>query len=182
MQEEMTKSECLFYFIKEDIDELIKDYMNEYFTRLTIKKNITIKIENEKHFSDLKNKEINSFNEKLFGVNANNFKKEIYSIIINLLNDLYENHLIIDNVYKVFLENNLNHIRIINEEKKNVINIYFTKNEMKKEIEISTDGFGKNEYDKEIFYYGMNEKDYTKINKRFVKLELQRLEINQKGD
>ncbi|WP_234284666.1 spore coat protein CotS [Campylobacter sp. TTU-622] len=81
-----------------------------------------------------------------------------------LLKSLYENGFVSDKD-KIFLEKKYQYIRIINKDEKRLINVYFEK-------EPIIDFFQNTEYDKELKYYGINEKDLIIINERLVKEEL----------
>ncbi|ENU2792770.1 hypothetical protein ACE4NI_001661 [Campylobacter jejuni] len=169
MEEEDIKNEYYFLNLKNNIDEFIKDYMSEFFIKLTTKKySRKIKIRNVEHFRRLKQIEKENF--------INNM--DFYSVALNLLNDLYENLIINDKEFKIFFGKEHKHIRIINEERKGLINIYLSEEKKSRNdaIEIATDGFGSDTYNKKILYYGMNEKDYKLINKTFLKTKLKRLE------
>lgn len=56
---------------------------------------------------------------------------------------------------KFFLEKNFQYIRIINEKEKRLINVYFCEKPI-------IDFFQNAEYEKELQYYGINEKDFIK--------------------
>ncbi|ECO3663978.1 spore coat protein CotS [Campylobacter coli] len=56
---------------------------------------------------------------------------------------------------KIFLEKNCQYIRIINEKEKKLINVYFCEKPI-------IDFFQNAEYEKELQYYGINEKDFIK--------------------
>lgn len=70
-----------------------------------------------------------------------------------LIKYLYENAIIGEND-KIFLEKNFQYIRVINE-KKRLINVYFCEKPI-------IDFFQNAEYEKELQYYGINEKDFIK--------------------
>lgn len=65
-----------------------------------------------------------------------------------LIKYLYEND-------KIFLEKNFQYIRVINEKEKRLINVYFCEKPI-------IDFFQNAEYEKELQYYGINEKDFIK--------------------
>ncbi|HFU2808432.1 TPA: spore coat protein CotS [Campylobacter coli] len=71
-----------------------------------------------------------------------------------LIKYLYENAIIGEND-KFFLEKNCQYIRIINEKEKRLINVYFCEKPI-------IDFFQNAEYEKELKYYGINEKDFIK--------------------
>ncbi|EAJ4098402.1 TPA: spore coat protein CotS [Campylobacter coli] len=71
-----------------------------------------------------------------------------------LIKYLYENAIIGEND-KFFLEKNYQYIRIINEKEKRLINVYFYEKPI-------IDFFQNAEYEKELQYYGINEKDFIK--------------------
>lgn len=71
-----------------------------------------------------------------------------------LIKYLYENDIIGEND-KIFLEKNFQYIRVINEKEKRLINVYFCEKPI-------IDFFQNAEYEKELKYYGINEKDFIK--------------------
>ncbi len=71
-----------------------------------------------------------------------------------LIKYLYENDIIGEND-KIFLEKNFHYIRAINEKEKRLINVYFCEKPI-------IDFFQNAEYEKELQYYGINEKDFIK--------------------
>ncbi|EAL0270419.1 spore coat protein CotS [Campylobacter coli] len=71
-----------------------------------------------------------------------------------LIKYLYENNITGEND-KIFLEKNCQYIRIINEKEKKLINVYFCEKPI-------IDFFQNAEYEKELQYYGINEKDFIK--------------------
>ncbi|EAJ3538899.1 spore coat protein CotS [Campylobacter coli] len=64
-------------------------------------------------------------------------------------NDIGEND-------KIFLEKNFQYIRVINEKEKRLINVYFCEKPI-------IDFFQNAEYEKELQYYGINEKDFISL-------------------
>ncbi|KAJ9816136.1 hypothetical protein E5V15_09650 (plasmid) [Campylobacter jejuni] len=85
---------------------------------------------------------------------------------LHFLDELYKKS-ILTQTDKLFLERNNNFIRINNQEQKYLINIYI-KEKGEWDFSIATDGFESDTYDKEILYYGFNEKDYMEINEKFI--------------
>lgn len=72
-----------------------------------------------------------------------------------LIKYLYENDIIGEND-KIFLEKNFQYIRVINEKEKRLINVYFCEKPI-------IDFFQNAEYEKELKYYGINEKDFISL-------------------
>ncbi|HEG0234190.1 TPA: spore coat protein CotS [Campylobacter coli] len=72
-----------------------------------------------------------------------------------LIKYLYENAIIGEND-NFFLEKNCQYIRIINEKEKRLINVYFCEKPI-------IDFFQNAEYEKELQYYGINEKDFISL-------------------
>nr|WP_232469339.1 spore coat protein CotS [Campylobacter coli] len=72
-----------------------------------------------------------------------------------LIKYLYENDIIGEND-KIFLEKNFQYIRVINEKEKRLINVYFCEKPI-------IDFFQNAEYEKELQYYGINEKDFISL-------------------
>lgn len=94
-------------------------------------------------------KVIKNYNENFSNKRDNDFAQ-------GLIKYLYENAIIGEND-KFFLEKNFQYIRIINEKEKRLINVYFCEKPI-------IDFFQNAEYEKELQYYGINEKDFIKTN------------------
>ncbi|EFV1194879.1 spore coat protein CotS [Campylobacter jejuni] len=92
-------------------------------------------------------KVIKNYNENFSNKRDNDFAQ-------GLIKYLYENAIIGEND-KFFLEKNFQYIRIINEKEKRLINVYFREKPI-------IDFFQNAEYEKELQYYGINEKDFIK--------------------
>ncbi|EAL55839.1 conserved hypothetical protein [Campylobacter coli RM2228] len=92
-------------------------------------------------------KVIKNYNENFSNKRDNDFAQ-------GLIKYLYENAIIGEND-KFFLEKNFQYIRIINEKEKRLINVYFCEKPI-------IDFFQNAEYEKELQYYGINEKDFIK--------------------
>lgn len=89
-----------------------------------------------------------------FQPNENFSNKRDNDFAQGLIKYLYENAIIGEND-KFFLEKNFQYIRIINEKEKRLINVYFCEKPI-------IDFFQNAEYEKELQYYGINEKDFIK--------------------
>lgn len=190
-------NQYFFYSLQEDIDEIAKNYMEEYFSILVAKRyQHKIEIENLNHYDNLKRAEMEIFFEnvfknitknkkgrlELFDKNRKHLKKGSYPVLICFLNTLYKNLIINDKQFKILLVSKKEEyfIRIIDEEKKGVINIYFEKdkeNISRDKLKITTDGFGSDTYDKEMLYYGVNEKEYIVINEKSIEEKLRELDL-----
>lgn len=105
------------------------------------------------------------------------FKPIIKQIMINLLKELYQKGLLTKE-YKVFLMKNYSFIKVIDEKKKGVINLYFIRDK-NYEISIGTDGFGNDDFEVEMLYLGMDKKDFIKVDKEFIKQELKNLNLKR---
>lgn len=179
-------NQYFFHSLQEDIDEIAKNYMEEYFSILVAKRyQHKIEIENLNHYDNLKRAEMEIFLDGL-GKNWNYLRKDLkkgsYPVLICFLNTLYKNFIINDKQFKILLvsKKEIYFIRIIDEEKKGVINIYFEKDKKilwEDKFKITTDGFGSDTYDKEMLYYGVNKKEYIVINEKSIEEKLRELDL-----
>ncbi|EDP8148703.1 hypothetical protein GTI09_07720, partial [Campylobacter jejuni] len=109
-------------------------------------------------------------------------KKGIYPVLICFLNELYKNLIINDKQFENLLVSTTKEyfIRIIDKREKGIINIYFQKDkeiEWEDRFKIVTDGFGSNDYDEKMLYYGLEKANYIKIDERFIEEELEKLNL-----
>lgn len=134
----------------ENCEELMKQSNQEQFSRMkNLFSNVLIAREKIERFfmrSSLE-KVIKNYNENFSNKRDNDFAQ-------GLIKYLYENAIIGEND-KFFLEKNFQYIRIINEKEKRLINVYFCEKPI-------IDFFQNAEYEKELQYYGINEKDFIK--------------------
>lgn len=100
----------------------------------------------------MKDEIINIIKEAM-GENFSNKKNNDFAQ--GLIKYLYENDIIGEND-KIFLEKNFQYIRVINEKEKRLINVYFYEKPI-------IDFFQNAEYEKELQYYGINEKDFISL-------------------
>lgn len=185
-----------FYSLQNDIDDIAKKYMDKFFAILTLARNENTKLVNLKHFNNLKNAEMEiffdnvfrnkKFNTKgkleLFDKDRKHLKKGIYPVLICFLNELYKNLIINDKQFENLLVSTTKEyfIRIIDKREKGIINIYFQKDkeiEWEDRFKIVTDGFGSNDYDEKMLYYGLEKANYIKIDERFIEEELEKLNL-----
>ncbi|ADT66962.1 hypothetical protein ACNGJQ_08375 [Campylobacter coli] len=187
-----------FYSLQNDIDDIAKKYMDKFFAILTLARNENTKFVNLKHFHNLKNAEMEIFFDNVF--RNNEFKKNIkdklelfdkgrkhlkkgsYPVLICFLNELYKNLIINDKQFENLLVSTKKEyfIRIIDKKRKGIINIYFQKdkeNVWVDRFKIVTDGFGGNDYDEKMLYYGLEKANYIKINEKFIEEELEKLNL-----
>ncbi|EIB9687331.1 hypothetical protein Q4Y39_000780 [Campylobacter jejuni] len=187
-----------FYSLQNDIDDIAKKYMDKFFAILTLARNENTKFVNLKHFHNLKNAEMEIFFDNVF--RNNEFKKNIkdklelfdkdrkhlkkgsYPVLICFLNELYKNLIINDKQFENLLVSTTKEyfIRIIDKKRKGIINIYFQKdkeNVWVDRFKIVTDGFGGNDYDEKMLYYGLEKANYIKINEKFIEEELEKLNL-----
>lgn len=187
-----------FYSLQNDIDDIAKNYMDKFFAILTLARNENTKFVNLKHFNNLKNAEMEIFFDNVF--RNNQFKKDIknklelfdkdwkhlkkgsYPVLICFLNELYKNLIIDDKQFENLLVSTTKEyfIRIIDKRKKGIINIYFQKDkeiDWEDRFKIVTDGFGSNDYDEKMLYYGLEKANYIKIDERFIEEELEKLNL-----
>ncbi|OEW13900.1 hypothetical protein AJ887_06025 [Campylobacter sp. BCW_6466] len=109
-------------------------------------------------------------------------KKGSYLVLICFLNELYKNLIIDDKQFENLLVSTTKEyfIRIIDKKRKGMINIYFQKDkeiEWEDRFKIVTDGFGGNDYDEKMLYYGLEKANYIKINEKFIEEELEKLNL-----
>lgn len=103
-------------------------------------------------------------------------------MLICFLNELYKNLIIDDKQFENLLVSTTKEyfIRIIDKKRKGMINIYFQKdkeNVWVDRFKIATDGFGGNDYDEKMLYYGLEKANYIKINEKFIEEELEKLNL-----
>ncbi|EAK3496210.1 hypothetical protein GZ517_001647 [Campylobacter jejuni] len=109
-------------------------------------------------------------------------KKGSYLVLICFLNELYKNLIIDDKQFENLLVSTTKEyfIRIIDKKRKGMINIYFQKDkeiEWEDRFKIVTDGFGGNDYNEKMLYYGLEKANYIKINEKFIEEELEKLNL-----
>ncbi|OWK89239.1 hypothetical protein C3H33_06690 [Campylobacter jejuni] len=119
---------------------------------------------------------------KLFDKDRKHLKKGSYPVLICFLNELYKNLIINDKQFENLLVSTTKEyfIRIIDKREKGMINIYFQKDkeiEWEDRFKIVTDGFGGNDYDEKMLYYGLEKANYIKINEKFIEEELEKLNL-----
>ncbi|HEA8076097.1 TPA: hypothetical protein RXM91_000639 [Campylobacter jejuni] len=192
-------NQYFFYSLQNDIDDIAKNYMDKFFAILTLIRNENTKFVNLKHFHNLKKAEMEIFFDNVF--RNNEFKKNIkdklklfdkdrkhsikkgsYLVLICFLNELYKNLIIDDKQFENLLVSTTKEyfIRIIDKKRKGMINIYFQKdkeNVWVDKFKIVTDGFGGNDYDEKMLYYGLEKANYIKINEKFIEEELEKLNL-----
>ncbi|EPR4276468.1 hypothetical protein ACU512_000284 [Campylobacter jejuni] len=192
-------NQYFFHSLQNDIDDIAKNYMDKFFAILTLARNENTKFVNLKHFHNLKNAEMEIFFDNVF--RNNEFKKNIkdklklfdkdrkhsikkgsYLVLICFLNELYKNLIIDDKQFENLLVSTTKEyfIRIIDKKRKGMINIYFQKdkeNVWVDRFKIVTDGFGGNDYDEKMLYYGLEKANYIKINEKFIEEELEKLNL-----
>ncbi|EOH6988190.1 hypothetical protein ACMYEW_001649 [Campylobacter jejuni] len=192
-------NQYFFHSLQNDIDDIAKNYMDKFFAILTLARNENTKFVNLKHFHNLKNAEMEIFFDNVF--RNNEFKKNIkdklklfdkdrkhsikkgsYLVLICFLNELYKNLIIDDKQFENLLVSTTKEyfIRIIDKKRKGMINIYFQKdkeNVWVDKFKIVTDGFGGNDYDEKMLYYGLEKANYIKINEKFIEEELEKLNL-----
>ncbi|EOH9739407.1 TPA: hypothetical protein SCP30_001215 [Campylobacter jejuni] len=192
-------NQYFFYSLQNDIDDIAKNYMDKFFAILTLIRNENTKFVNLKHFHNLKKAEMEIFFDNVF--RNNEFKKNIkdklklfdkdrkhsikkgsYLVLICFLNELYKNLIIDDKQFENLLVSTTKEyfIRIIDKKRKGMINIYFQKdkeNVWVDRFKIVTDGFGGNDYDEKMLYYGLEKANYIKINEKFIEEELEKLNL-----
>ncbi|EPN7057494.1 MULTISPECIES: hypothetical protein [Campylobacter] len=192
-------NQYFFHSLQNDIDDIAKKYMDKFFAILTLARNENTKFVNLKHFNNLKNAEMEIFFDNVF--RNNEFKKNIkdklklfdkdrkhsikkgsYLVLICFLNELYKNLIIDDKQFENLLVSTTKEyfIRIIDKKRKGMINIYFQKDkeiEWEDRFKIVTDGFGGNDYDEKMLYYGLEKANYIKINEKFIEEELEKLNL-----
>ncbi|EOI8709730.1 hypothetical protein [Campylobacter jejuni] len=191
-------NQYFFHSLQNDIDDIAKNYMDKFFAILTLARNENTKFVNLKHFRNLKKTEMEIFfdnvfrnNEfkknikdklKLFDKDRKHLKKGSYPVLICFLNELYKNLIINDKQFENLLVSTTKEyfIRIIDKREKGMINIYFQKDkeiEWEDRFKIVTDGFGGNDYDEKMLYYGLEKANYIKINEKFIEEELEKLNL-----
>ncbi|HFP7708542.1 TPA: hypothetical protein ACHDVP_001034 [Campylobacter jejuni] len=191
-------NQYFFHSLQNDIDDIAKNYMDKFFAILTLARNENTKFVNLKHFRNLKKTEMEIFfdnvfrnNEfkknikdklKLFDKDRKHLKKGSYPVLICFLNELYKNLIINDKQFENLLVSTTKEyfIRIIDKREKGMINIYFQKdkeNVWVDKFKIVTDGFGGNDYDEKMLYYGLEKANYIKINEKFIEEELEKLNL-----
>ncbi|HEC1903798.1 TPA: hypothetical protein R1815_001668 [Campylobacter jejuni] len=191
-------NQYFFHSLQNDIDDIAKNYMDKFFAILTLARNENTKFVNLKHFRNLKKTEMEIFfdnvfrnNEfkknikdklKLFDKDRKHLKKGSYPVLICFLNELYKNLIIDDKQFENLLVSTTKEyfIRIIDKKRKGMINIYFQKdkeNVWVDKFKIVTDGFGGNDYDEKMLYYGLEKANYIKINEKFIEEELEKLNL-----
>ncbi|ELH1635162.1 hypothetical protein RP804_001677 [Campylobacter jejuni] len=192
-------NQYFFHSLQNDIDDIAKKYMDKFFAILTLARNENTKFVNLKHFNNLKNAEMEIFFDNVF--RNNEFKKNIkdklklfdkdrkhsikkgsYLVLICFLNELYKNLIIDDKQFENLLVSTTKEyfIRIIDKKRKGMINIYFQKDkeiEWEDRFKIVTDGFGGNDYNEKMLYYGLEKANYIKINEKFIEEELEKLNL-----
>ncbi|HHY1340020.1 TPA: hypothetical protein ACV09T_001438, partial [Campylobacter jejuni] len=182
-------NQYFFHSLQNDIDDIAKNYMDKFFAILTLARNENTKFVNLKHFRNLKKTEMEIFfdnvfrnNEfkknikdklKLFDKDRKHLKKGSYPVLICFLNELYKNLIINDKQFENLLVSTTKEyfIRIIDKREKGMIDIYFQKDkeiEWEDRFKIVTDGFGGNDYDEKMLYYGLEKANYIKINEKFI--------------
>ncbi|EAI6633890.1 hypothetical protein DUY55_08785 [Campylobacter jejuni] len=119
---------------------------------------------------------------ELFDKDRKHLKKGSYPVLICFLNELYKNLIINDKQFENLLVSTTKEyfIRIIDKKRKGIINIYFQKdkeNVWVDRFKIVTDGFGGNDYDEKMLYYGLEKANYIKINEKFIEEELEKLNL-----
>ncbi|ECL9273489.1 hypothetical protein FT390_04490 [Campylobacter jejuni] len=119
---------------------------------------------------------------KLFDKDRKHLKKGSYPVLICFLNELYKNLIINDKQFENLLVSTTKEyfIRIIDKREKGMIDIYFQKDkeiEWEDRFKIVTDGFGGNDYDEKMLYYGLEKANYIKINEKFIEEELEKLNL-----
>lgn len=191
-------NQYFFHSLQNDIDDIAKNYMDKFFAILTLARNENTKFVNLKHFRNLKKTEMEIFfdnvfrnNEfkknikdklKLFDKDRKHLKKGSYPVLICFLNELYKNLIINDKQFENLLVSTTKEyfIRIIDKREKGMIDIYFQKDkeiEWEDRFKIVTDGFGGNDYDEKMLYYGLEKANYIKINEKFIEEELEKLNL-----